>query len=84
MFWNHALAVERDRAAAGRQQAGDQVEHRGLAGAVGADQAEDRAFGHGQADVMQHMQAAEALGDGGKLKHGACLPGRPGLDAPSA
>ena len=31
------------------------------------------------ADVMQHVQAAEALGNGGQLKHGACL-----LDASSA
>ena len=38
------LAGEGDRAAVRRQRAGDHVEHRGLAGAVGADDGEDRAL----------------------------------------
>ena len=41
---DQARAVEADVAAGGRQQAGDEVEHGGLAGAVGADQAEDAAL----------------------------------------
>ena len=42
-----------------RQQTGDQVEHGGFAGAIGTDQAEDAALGNRQADVLQHLQAAE-------------------------
>src|SRR5450759_4454845 len=42
--------------------AGDHIEKRGLARAVGSDQAEDLAFVHGQAQLVQRHQAAEAHG----------------------
>ena len=41
--------------------AGDQVEAGGLAGAVGADQRDDLALGHGEAHLLHGPQAAEAL-----------------------
>ena len=42
----HVMAVERDDALVGLHQAGDHVEHRGLAGAVGAEQADRLALAH--------------------------------------
>ncbi|MND08768.1 hypothetical protein D3C83_316250 [compost metagenome] len=51
--------MELDGAARRRQQTGDQVEHRGFPCAVGTDQAEDAALGDRQADLLQHLQAAE-------------------------
>jgi len=60
---DQGLALEVDLAGAGGEQAGDEVEHRGLAGAVGADEAVDAASGYFEADVLQHVQAAEMLAD---------------------
>jgi hypothetical protein len=48
------------RAAGGRVDAADQVEDRGLAGAVGADQREDLAALHVEADLVDGQHAAEA------------------------
>ena len=59
-----AFAVEADRAGVGRKHAGDHVEQRGLAGAVGTDQREDRAGRHLEAHVVDREQAAKALADG--------------------
>ena len=42
---------------------GDDVEERGLAGAIGAYEAVDAAIGDAQADVVQGLEAAEALLD---------------------
>ena len=47
-----SLPVEQDRARPRPEQAGDGVEHRGLAGAVGADQGDQRA---GSAAVERHV-----------------------------
>jgi hypothetical protein len=55
------LAVETDGAGVGRKCAGDHVEDRGLARAVGTDQGVDGAGRHGEADVVHRPQAAEAL-----------------------
>jgi hypothetical protein len=44
-------ALEADRAARGRERAGDQVEGGALARAVGADQAEDLALGELEVDL---------------------------------
>ena len=50
-----------DLAAVGRDRAGDQVEHRGLARAVRADQAEDLAAAHSKPRPSTATQAAERL-----------------------
>jgi hypothetical protein len=39
----------------------DQIEQRGLAGAVRADQGDDLALAHAEADPIENPQAAEAL-----------------------
>ena len=50
------------------QRAGDQVEQRGLAGAVRADQAGDAAGLHRQVDARHGDQAAEGLGDAAQFQ----------------
>jgi hypothetical protein len=55
------LPVEQDPAAVGSRVAGDQVEQRGLAGAVGADDAEDFAFLDLEGDILVGADAAESL-----------------------
>ena len=70
----HALnlaAVEFDGAAVRREQAGYQVEQRGLAGAVRTDQRVDLAGADRKAGVVDGADAAEMLGDAGHLQHGA-------------
>jgi hypothetical protein len=57
------LAVQPDRAAVGRDQAGDHVEAGGLAGAVGAQQARDLSALDMQGDVAHHLPLAEGAGD---------------------
>ena len=57
------LSVELDGAARRSQQTGDQVKHGSLPGTIGTDQAEDAALGNRQANVPQHLQAAEILCD---------------------
>ena len=55
-------AVEEDPAAVGREQAGDQVEERGLAGAVRADDGVQASAGEVKAQAVDRGQSAEALG----------------------
>ena len=55
------VAVELDAAAVGLDQAGDHVEHRGLAGAVRPEQADRLAAPHIERDALDHHAAAEAL-----------------------
>src|SRR6204780_2521951 len=55
------LAERRDRAAIGPHLAGDQVEERGLAGAVGADDEAAFAGLDAQADRAGYAQAAEGF-----------------------
>ena len=75
----HALdlaAVQRDGAAVGREQAGDQIEQRGLAGAVRPDQGVDFAGADLQARIGHGANAAEGLRDAAHLEHGAVEPFR--------
>src|SRR5581483_5853836 len=51
-----------DLAGGRREVAGDQVEQRRLAGAVGPDDAGDRALGDREGDLADRRQAAEVLG----------------------
>ncbi|MNQ89711.1 hypothetical protein D3C85_1050260 [compost metagenome] len=62
------LALEQDLPLAGRQNAADEVEGGGLAGAIGADQAHDLARHHLQADCVHGLDAAETLGDADRLQ----------------
>src|SRR6185437_12338174 len=57
----HIVAVEFDRAAIGLDEAGDHVEHRGLAGAVRAKQADGLAPAHIDADATHDLALAEAF-----------------------
>ena len=60
--WSRVIepARERDLAAVGAQRAREQVEHRGLAGAVRADQPEDFAGLHIEADIVDGDEAAKS------------------------
>ena len=70
-----ALAGEMDRAVVGREHAGDDVEQRGLAGAIGTDDREDSALRHAEADIVDREQAAEALAQPGDLEQRRhCFP----------
>ena len=55
------LAVEHDLPGVGLEHAGDQVDERGLAGAVGADQGMANALRQREVDVLRHHQRAEPL-----------------------
>src|SRR5512140_581731 len=57
----HVLAAEEDLAAVGREEAADQVDEAGLAGAVGADQREDLAFDDAEVHVVDGARLAEVL-----------------------
>ena len=54
----HRLAVDEDLAARRREEAGHDVQQRGFAAARGAEQADELAFAHFEADVVQHVDAA--------------------------
>ena len=56
-----AAAGKPDFSLVGPDDAGDQVEHRRLAGPIRADQGDDVAFGNREADVGDGSQAAELL-----------------------
>ena len=53
------VAVDEDGAARGRVDVGEQVEDRGLAGSVGADQARDLGPAHGDVEVVDGSEASE-------------------------
>src|SRR5437867_1179842 len=55
--------LEEDSAAGRREDAGDAVEERGLAGAVGADEREDLAALHVEGHVVDGQESAEPLRD---------------------
>ncbi len=55
------VALELDSAGAERQHAGDQIEGRALAGAVGADQADDAAAFDLETDIVDRDQPAECF-----------------------
>ena len=52
---------------------GQALEEGALAGAVGADQAAQLAFGHGEVDVVDRDHAAEAHGQPVRLQDGQCV-----------
>src|SRR3546814_17211033 len=58
-----------DRAGIRLLLAGDHLEQRRLAGAVGADDADDRARRRDEAQVVDQQAVAEALGDVVELDH---------------
>ena len=57
----HIEAVEFDASVVGLDQTGDHVEHRGLAGAVRAEQADRLALAHVKAHALDHLAADEGL-----------------------
>src|SRR5690606_27634868 len=63
-------AAEPDGARRGPLEAGDQVERRGLAGAVGTDEPEDLAGSDREAEVADGLQAPEALAEALDLQQG--------------
>ncbi len=65
--------LEDHPARVGPQVPGDEVEERGLAGAVGPDDGADRALRHREAHAAYGLEAVEALGDVADLKHGRSL-----------
>jgi hypothetical protein len=73
------LAVEGDAAGRRGREAGDDVEERRLAGAVGPDEAVDPARPQPQAHVPQRLEAPKHLSDAPQLKHrGPALTAQPG------
>ena len=64
----------------GRREARDDVEQRGLAGAVGPDEAEDLAGPHVERDAVERPDAAEAAG----RRRGPRAPARPSRTAERA
>src|SRR5438552_2064076 len=61
-------SVEDDAALVGRQITRDEVEDRGLAGPVGADETEDLALPHAELDTVHGADAAEADGEAAHLE----------------
>src|SRR5260370_34096286 len=59
----HLFAIEQDPAGVGRLEAAEDLQQRGLARAVVAEQAEDLTLVHMQVDVDQRGHRAEPLGD---------------------
>ena len=68
------LALEPDAPAGQRHDAGDAVERRGLAGAVGAEQAHDLAGRDGERHVLERADLAVARRDGPRAQACAALP----------
>ena len=72
--WCAAFAVgdrrppDRDRAAVGTFEPGDDAEQRRLAAAGGTEDGGDAADRHDQVDAVQHQGAAEGLGDSSDLE----------------
>ena len=76
-------AAQGDCAARCADEAGDDVEQGGFAGAVGADDGDDAAGRHVDADIVESDEAAEADGDALDVEQGAGA-GCPGRDAVEA
>ena len=55
LFAGEADVAARDRAVLGLQQAGDRFERGRFAGAIGAEQGDDLAFRHLEAEAAQHQ-----------------------------
>ena len=65
--------LQEDATAVEREQAGDEVEDRGLASAVGADETQDRVGLEREGDVVDRDDAAEPLGEPTHLEHRLAL-----------
>jgi hypothetical protein len=65
----NAAPGQRHTALVGGEHARNQVEGRGLARAVRADQCMQRAVTHGEIDALHGLDAAEGLGDAIRLQH---------------
>jgi hypothetical protein len=66
-------AIEEDLTAVGLDDAIDDADEGGLASAVGAEEAEDRAFGDVEADLFKSFEGAKGFGDVIYLEfHGFC------------
>ena len=63
-----AAPVQLDPPAGGLEQAGDEVEQRGLARAVGTDQAVHLGIGNGEGGVVHRADAAERARDAGEAE----------------
>src|SRR2546430_471328 len=63
-----SFAAEADRSGVGGKGAGDDVEQRGLAATVGADDAAQLPGADGQVDPPQDVEPAEPLGDPADLE----------------
>ncbi|MNT49447.1 hypothetical protein D3C72_1863030 [compost metagenome] len=66
----HVAPIQRHRARRRPVRAADEVEERGLARTVGADDGVDLARLDGGADVVDRRQAAKTFGEVFDLKHG--------------
>ena len=67
------LALVLDHAFGGRHRARDEIEERGLAGAVGPDDGVDLIGAEFDAHIVDRRQTAEALGEIADIKH-CCAP----------
>jgi hypothetical protein len=65
----HLALVEAHAARVGAEVAGDEIEQRGLARAVGTDDGADRSTGHVEADAPHGEEAVEALAQSRDVKH---------------
>ena len=57
----HLMPVEQDAALVGAHEAGDHVENRGLARAIGSEQPDRFAAPHHKAHILDHLTSAIAL-----------------------
>ena len=74
----HVDAVDEDCARGRAIEAGDDVERRRLAAAVGADQRMHAAAPHGEIDAVDRLQAAEIFGEASDLQRDAARRNRRG------
>ena len=58
---HRVVAADQDRAAVGAAEGAQDVDHRRLAGAVGAEESEDRSLRHRQVDAVEDDVVAEGL-----------------------
>src|SRR5271157_291114 len=70
------LAIDQDHAAGRRLHARDDLDHRGLAGAVVADQRDDLAGVDVEAEILDRDHAAECLVDPAQRQDGRAIVGR--------
>src|SRR5438132_408619 len=78
------MAVEPDRSGRGREEPRQQVEARGLAGAVGADQADDLPLVDGEIEAVDRGQSPEVLAETARLEERHGQPAGLGVGADAA